>query len=617
MSVEAASFSFIGAFVDELTRVGVHHAVVSPGSRSTPLALILSEHSQMQVWLHVDERSAGFFALGMAKRMRKPVALLCTSGTAAANYLPAIVEAYYARVPLLVLTADRPHELRDVGAPQAIDQINLYGKHVKWFVEMPLAEQTEHMLRYVRTIAGRAAATALTGPSGPVHLNFPFREPLVPQIPDPPLWKGGRESEQSYVHVSPGERKLPQSEMDQLVQYLSDTEKGLIVCGPQDDPAFPPAVVQLAEALQFPILADPLSQLRSGSHDHTWVLDAYDAFLRDEHVAKKFEPDVLIRFGAMPVSKPLLRYIQHHPSCRQIIIDGDGGWMEPTLLAADMVYADPVRFCHECVKSVRTATRKTVKRNATSWGKAWQAMNLKTQETICAGQMDESRKSATSVLKPDSRQTQVENDDSPALFEGRVFMELAEWLPDGTTLFVGNSMPVRDLDTFFRNNVRRIRVLANRGANGIDGVVSSALGAGAAGEGPLVLVLGDLSFYHDLNGLLAAKLHEINATIIVINNDGGGIFSFLPQAEHGAHFEELFGTPLGLDYRSVVEMYGGSFTRVKSWAAFRQAVQHGMVGKGLSVVEVPADRRDNVRLHRVLFQSVSKALQPLLNKVWD
>lgn len=291
--------------------------------------------------------------------------------------------------------------------------------------------------------------------------------------------------------------------------------------------------------------------------------------------------------------------------------------MEPTLLAADMVYADPVRFCHECVKSVRTATRKTVKRNATSWGKAWQAMNLKTQETICAGQMDESRKSATSVLKPDSRQTQVENDDSPALFEGRVFMELAEWLPDGTTLFVGNSMPVRDLDTFFRNNVRRIRVLANRGANGIDGVVSSALGAGAAGEGPLVLVLGDLSFYHDLNGLLAAKLHEINATIIVINNDGGGIFSFLPQAEHGAHFEELFGTPLGLDYRSVVEMYGGSFTRVKSWAAFRQAVQHGMVGKGLSVVEVPADRRDNVRLHRVLFQSVSKALQPLLNKVWD
>ncbi|VBB06116.1 menaquinone biosynthesis protein mend [Lucifera butyrica] len=571
--------NYIGAFVDELVRCGVNQAVISPGSRSTPLALLMAEHPGMKVWMHIDERSAAFFALGMAKAQRKPVALVCSSGTAVANYLPAVVEAAQARVPLLALTADRPPELRAVGAPQTIDQIGIFGHFVKLFVEMSVPDDSPELLQYARSVAARASAMALAGPSGPVHLNFPLREPLLPDLSiDGMFRESGRGGQDCYTRILTGPRYLEPEAGKSLAKQLQGMEKGLIICGPHDDPALASAVVSLAERLQYPVLADPLSQVRSGAHDKRWIVETYDSFLRDPDVVDRLTPEVVIRFGAMPVSKALLFYLKGLPLCRQIVVDEELGWRDPTLMATDMIYAGVVPFCRELNHWLDSLAAGSPQES--SWAQKWLAVNELTRKEL------------------------YNQGKSEALFEGRVFIELGETLPAAATLFVGNSMPVRDLDTFFFCNDRNIRILANRGANGIDGVVSTALGV-AASDNPLVLVIGDLSFYHDLNGLLAAKLHGLNATVIVINNDGGGIFSFLPQARLPQHFEKLFGTPLGLDFKAVAEMYHGEFSRVRSWEEFRQTLQHCLAAKGLKIIEIPTNRADNVQRHREIWQAVS------------
>ncbi|MCC3358058.1 2-succinyl-5-enolpyruvyl-6-hydroxy-3-cyclohexene-1-carboxylic-acid synthase [Bacillus sp. REN16] len=572
---------YVASFVDELVRVGVTEAVVSPGSRSTPMAILMAEHPQMNVTINIDERSSAFYALGVAKATKKPVAILCTSGTAAANYFPAIVEAYYSRVPLIVLTADRPHELRDVGAPQAINQNQLYGNHAKWFVEMALPEESEQMLSYVRTMAGRAAGTALTAPAGPVHLNFPFREPLMPNLDLDNLW-GSNSDLRKNVNVLVGKPKMDEEQIHLISEIVSSKKKGIIVCGSHYDEEFGHAVASLAETLQFPILADPLSQLRSGKHSKSHIVDGYDAFLRDEDFREAFSPEIIIRFGAMPVSKALLQYIQKYKNTTQIIVDGDGGWRDPTLSATDMVYCDEIEFCNVIGNQIE-------KRNDSSWVNDWLKINNLVKENV----------------------NKVHTEET--LFEGKVFTELKEIMPTGSTIFVGNSMPIRDLDTFFTNNEKSIHVLGNRGANGIDGLVSTAMGISSQNE-HTVLVIGDLSFYHDLNGLLAAKHHHLNITIVLINNDGGGIFSFLPQSQEEKHFETLFGTPIGLNYEHAVQMYGGKFTSINDWEEFRKAITASFQEKGLHVVEVKTDRHENVMIHRKMWKNVSREILETLKR---
>jgi len=573
---------YLGAFVDELVRSGLRHIVISPGSRSTPIAVLAAEHPQLRVWMHVDERSAAFFALGLAKARREPAALLCTSGTAAANYAPAVAEAYVARVPLVVLTADRPHELRDVGAPQTIQQIGLYGDHVKWFMEMPIPESDEHMLKHARFCASRAVIEAWRKPCGPVHLNFPLREPLLPDLEHPQLFSGGRDDGRAYVAAPAAHAQLDCSSLERLASELAASKRGIIVCGPIDDPGLADAASELAALLGYPMLADPLSPLRGGHHHRDVIVDAYDAFLRDERTAAGLVPDVIIRVGAMPVSKPLLQYINRHRKSRMIVVD-EGGWRDPTLLASDMVFAEAGELCRSLTKLL--AEREAARDG--DWLSCWQRLNRETRLALEQG-IEQAEK----------------------LFEGRIFIELQQLLPDNTVLFVGNSMPIRDLDTFFAACEKRIRIAGNRGANGIDGLISTALGYSAAGE-RTVLVLGDLSFYHDMNGLLAAKLHGLPITIIVVNNDGGGIFSFLPQASLKRHYEELFGTPIGLDYAHAAAMYGGKFTRVDSWEAFRAAVPQAMDEGGLQVIEVRTERWSNVEQHRRIWQLMYARLAEL------
>ncbi|HEV8639023.1 MAG TPA: 2-succinyl-5-enolpyruvyl-6-hydroxy-3-cyclohexene-1-carboxylic-acid synthase [Chloroflexota bacterium] len=625
MTHEATTRAYVGAFVDELVRAGVRHVCVSPGSRSTPLAMLVAEHPGARLWMHYDERSSAFFGLGIAKASREPSALVCTSGGAAANFFPAVVEARYARVPLVVLTADRPPELRENGAPQTIDQVKLYGDHAKWFFDLPLPEGSADALRFARTLAGRAVATARASPAGPVHLNMPFREPLVPIVgpsaaDDDAVAAGGRPDGAAYAAVHDGRGAPDPALVDRLADELAGVERGLIVCGPQDDPELAPSLAALAGALGYPVLADPLSGVRCGAHDRGLVLDAYDAFLRDPGLAGEAAPEVVLRFGAMPTSKPVLLYLQRHPGARQVVVDGDGGWREPTSLAATHVWADGARLCRALtgrivraggtgrIPSLRSGQALRFAQDGTGSAQDDTASAREDREGEARGWASgwlrrwlEADRAARAAIAGE-----LAGIDEP--FEGRVFAELAELLPEGTTLFAGNSMPVRDLDTFFPSSDRAIRMLANRGTNGIDGVVSSALGASVVSSGPLVLVIGDLSLYHDMNGLLAAKLHRLDATIVLLNNDGGGIFSFLPQAAHAEHFELLFGTPHGLDFRPAVEMYGGRFERVTEWPAFRDAVGRALRAPGLKVIEMPTERRRNVELHRRVWPAVTAAI---------
>lgn len=575
------SHTTVAAFVDELVRAGVHHFAACPGSRSTPLVLAIAAHRSARLWMHLDERSAGFFGLGLAKATQSPVALLCSSGTAAANFLPAVVEAFLSRVPLVVLTADRPADLHDSGALQTIDQQRIYGSHVKWFTNLPEPDDSQEVVRFTRAVAGRAVGLSLERPRGPVHLNYPFSEPLVATFPGPPP-PASRELG-PYVALSTGERLLDGGQIGGLADSLGG-RRGVIVCGPQDDAGLAAPLVGLAAALGFPLLADPLSQVRCGPHYSARVIDAYDTFLRDDSVAAQLEPETVLRFGAFPTSKPLQSYLERWPQVQHIVVDGGDGWLDPTHGHARFVHVGERHLSHALTSFI---SQRDGLSSDGDWLERWQRLNRLSREALAA-----------------HLSVQAE------LSEGKTFAELANLLPDGSTLYVGNSMPLRDVDTFFPASDRRIRIFGNRGASGIDGVVSSALGVAAAGEGPTVLVIGDISLYHDSNGLLAAGRHGLDLTIVLLNNDGGGIFSFLAQATHVERetFELLFGTPHGLDFRPIVEAHGGCFVRAESWDDFRDFFSDRSA-RGLRVIEVPTERQRNVEVHVAAWRAVLDQLR--------
>lgn len=547
-------------FIDSLIRSGVREAVISPGSRSTPMALLMEEHPQLRTFIQVDERSAGFFALGLAKATQNPVALLCTSGTAAANYMPAVAEAKISRVPLIVLTSDRPPELRDVGAPQTIDQLHLYGHTAKWFAEMALPEAEASALQYVRTQGARAVFESLAAPAGPVHLNFPYREPLVPdyngvfermEIPAP-------------VRLISG-KKVPEPIMMDDVAGALRVEKGLIVAGEIVKSGVAEAIISLSEKTGWPIIADPLSQLRSNEK----AIDSYDAFLRDDEVKDALKPEAIIRFGALPVSKALMQFIKRHNDTAHVIVDADGGWRDPSHMATHMINVDESAFCREMVQRLESCESQ--------WPALWQKVN----------------NAARSEMKK-----------AEGMDEGALFRQFLQAVPAGSSVFAGNSMPIRDLDSFLFSGEQTIRFHGNRGANGIDGLVSTALGIAASGE-KVYAVMGDLSFFHDVNGLLAAKMNDLSMTILVMNNDGGGIFSYLPQAGERKHFERLFGTPSGLKFDHAAALYGCHYVRIESVGRLQEELSAQR--DGITILEAFTNRSENTAIHRSLWQEAIAA----------
>ncbi|WP_117148904.1 2-succinyl-5-enolpyruvyl-6-hydroxy-3-cyclohexene-1-carboxylic-acid synthase [Paraliobacillus zengyii] len=566
---------FVTSFVDELYQNGLRDVIISPGSRSTPLAMTFAAYRSVKHWINMDERSAAFFALGIAKQTKRPVALVCTSGTAAANYYPAIIEAFYSRVPLLILTADRPHELRDVGAPQAINQIHLYGDYVKWFHDMSLPELTDQQGNYVRGKAAAAYKIANTANRAAVQVNFPFREPLVPDFSLDNLWDENKET--AHLEVKQGKKQLSAEQLIALHKQFLTKQKGLIVCGPMEDQQAQKEIIALANAWQLPLLADPLSQLRSGDYDKSNVIESYDAILKHKQTRDLFRPDFVIRFGAQPVSKPYTLWLKENPQIDHYVVEEAEGYREPIGHQSTVIYADPQLFCQGLITN-------PVPYFDQNWLKEWQKGNSIAKKVL--------QKSASQVIT-----------------EGDVVQYIEEIIPNNSTFFVGNSMAIRDVDTFWFNTDKQIRILANRGANGIDGVTSSALGAASSAE-RVTLLLGDLSFFHDQNGLLMTKRYSLNITIVLINNNGGGIFSFLPQAKQDVpHYEELFGTPMDLDFSHVVELYEGLYESPTDWQTFKLALEKSYQTEGLSVIELKTDRSDNVAWHEEKWQTIASHLE--------
>jgi len=570
--------------VDELAAAGLEAACISPGSRSTPLTVAFAEHPDVTVYSHLDERSGAFFALGRGRRTGQPTAVVCTSGTAAANFHPAVLEASEGRVPLLVLTADRPPELHDSGANQTTDQEKLYGDAVRWYRTLPEPEPEPRKLRSLRVTADRAVAETTGTPAGPVHLNVPFRKPLEPtpvpgdvpeSLPDvSPLGIGGREG--PFVRTAAGRLDPDSADVSALADAVEAADRGLVVCGPADPTVpgpDPDALEAFVAATGFPVLSDPLSGHRFGSHvPDLPVCGGYDSYLDADGWP---EPDVVLRVGASPTSKVLRTYLRE-ADARQFLVDPAAGWREAEFTTMDRLVADPTRLLERLATAVSSVDCQE-----------WRDRFVGAEREYWSVVADACRES---------------------FFEGAILHDVARSLPDPATLFVSNSMPVRDLDRFAEPRGTDVTALGNRGVSGVDGVTSSALGAGSATGDPLVLVTGDLAYYHDMNGLLALERCGVDATVVLVNNDGGGIFHMLPIEEFDPPFTDHFVTPHGLDFEPTGDLYGLSFRRVDGRSAFVDAVEDPVGAGGTQVIEVRTDAESSHRTRERLHERVCERL---------
>jgi 2-succinyl-5-enolpyruvyl-6-hydroxy-3-cyclohexene-1-carboxylate synthase len=564
-----AGHAFGVVLVDELVRHGVTDAVVAPGSRSTPVALALLADDRIRLHVRIDERSAAFLALGLSRGSGRPVPVLCTSGTAAAHFHAAVLEADQSRVPLLVLTADRPPELRGVGANQTIDQVKLYGDAVRWSCDVGVPEARPDAVAYWRSLVSRAVAVLLGrsgGPAGPVHLNLPLREPLVPADDGSgfPFDIGGRDDGAPWTTSARAAGDAPA----ELADLLREAADGVVLVGDGLRRAEVDALLAFAERSGWPVLAEPHSNARRGPN----ALGAADPLLAHDEFLAAHAAGLVLVAGRAGLTRSTLGWLARTP---HVVVDRDGGWADPTRRALG------VFRCELTALDGLAATARS------GWLGEWST-------------------AATAV----TRAVDAVLDDDDALSEPRVARDLADALPDGAALVVASSMPIRDLDLTMRAR-DGLRIVANRGVSGIDGFVSTAAGVALSHDGPTWALAGDLSLLHDVNGLLVgpAEPHP-DLTFVVVNNDGGGIFSLLPQADgDAAGFERLFGTPHGRDLSAVAAAYGVAHTAVATPADLAAALAEAP--KDLRLVEVRTDRAGNVDLHRRMRAAATAALDRL------
>ncbi len=637
------------ALIDELVAAGVDAVVISPGSRSTPLTVAAANHEELHSFSLLDERSAAYFALGRARRTGRVTPLICTSGTAAANYHPAVMEADNARVPLLALTADRPPELRDSGANQTADQEKLYGDAVRFYADLPEPAAADRALRSLRTTVARAVATAEGADPGPVHLNVPFAKPLeptpvagdVPSDLDPATTAG---QNGAYVDVTPGTPAPDESSLRELAGALS-ADRGLIVAGPADPPGLDAeAVTALSHATGYPILADPLSGLRFGGHTRvTPVIGAYDAYLSADLVGDDgwVDPDVVFRLGASPTSKRLRKYLAA-TDADQYVVDPAGRWREAEFTATNLVVAEPSRLCARLSRLVAggggggggggrggdgsSRDGESSHNDASGWRDQWETAD-RTARAVHRGEYDSAgdpNGAGDDLDGVDGDPDGVDEGNRPVAFhEGAVLRVVADALPDPATLFVSNSMPVRDLDRFVPPSTTSITALGNRGVSGIDGIVSGALGAGSATTDDLTLVVGDLALYHDTNGLLAIDRCDVDVTVVLVNNDGGGIFHALPIESFDPPFTAAFKTPHGVRFEPVAELHGLEYARVDARPggtngagtsesdpadAIAAAYERAQDASGSQLIEVRTDAESSHRSRDHLETAVERAV---------
>jgi len=572
-------------FVDELVRAGITDAVIAPGSRSTPLTFAFAARPEIRIHSLIDERGAAFYTLGLAQTSGRPAALVCTSGTAAANFFPAVIEASQSEIPMLILTADRPPELYASGSNQVIDQLKLYGDYPRWFAQIPTPEAnpSQHLLASLRTLADRGVAMSLgaNGVPGPVHFNFPFRKPLEPVLVDgdvPPGFDAlSRADGQPRVQIS-RPKLVPDPEvLLQLAERIRTTRSGLIICGPRcpgDD--FPSELETLSAATGYPVLADPLSNVRFGTHSNL-ILGGYDTFLSEENITQALPaPELVLRFGDLPTSTALMNYLAKIKA-HQVAISTSEHWMDDMFVVNEVIKGHAASVCMELVRYTNI--------NEHQPAKIWQKAESATWQAVS---------------------------EFGTTFEGAALAQVVNSMPDDSLLYIANSLPIRHLDQFVRPNSKRIRVLGNRGASGIDGTLSSALGAAAGSDEPLVLVTGDLSLYHDLNSLLAFKRCNVKATIVLIHNDGGGIFHRLPAAQFDPPFTELFVTPHGLDFAPAAHMFGVGFRRLNGIQDLGAAVKESMQDREQVILEVHTDSAAGEQSRKSIIKRTQEIFKEIL-----
>ena len=580
---------YIAALVDEFYQLGVRHAVFSPGSRSTTMAMLFKEHEGFETYMNIDERSASFMALGIAKAHKEPTVLVCTSGSAVAHYLPAILEAQYTGVPLIVLSADRPHTLLHVGAPQTVDQHKIFGTAVNYFEELAVPQES-HYYTYPRQVARKAYMKAMDTKKGPVHINVPLFEPLVPEL-SRNHFEAGRSSfkvvKPNYSSVFGFDNRNNLTHINNVIDVANNNdstkeinnlleryERILILAGPQIDIDEAETIRSFGEALQAPILADPLSNVR-GCGTSKVVISTYDALLAGQALWHELKPDCVIQFGQIVVSKRVQQMIASWTDVEYIEVNPTMDSMNPTGKTTMHVQASIDVFTHLYGKNNSSDTYLNIWRRLDQAGK---------------------KQLSTAI-------------DEPHCFEGRTIRELQKQIPEDGQIFVANSMTIRDFDYFWFSGESKAVLYGNRGVNGIDGTISTALGLAVNGR-PTYLVTGDLSLFHDLNGLAVAKTHNLNLTIVLHNNDGGGIFEYLPQ-KGTKHFDYLFSTSQGLDYSGAAKLYGCGYTKISSPDELSSVLAKIGQESGVHIIEIPTNREYSRELHKK-YTKVSVDMEALL-----
>ena len=580
---------YIAALVDEFYQLGVRHAVFSPGSRSTTMAMLFKEHEGFETYMNIDERSASFMALGIAKAHKEPTVLVCTSGSAVAHYLPAILEAQYTGIPLVVLSADRPHTLLHVGAPQTVDQHKIFGTAVNYFEELAVPQES-HYYTYPRQVARKAYMKAMDTKKGPVHINVPLFEPLVPEL-SRNHFEAGRSSfkvvKPNYSSVFGCDNRNNLTHINNAIDIahgndgtkeindlLKRYERILILAGPQIDIDEAETIRSFGEALQAPILADPLSNVRGCSTSKV-VISTYDALLAGQALWHELKPDCVIQFGQIVVSKRVQQMIASWTDVEYIEVNPTMDSMNPTGKTTIHMQASIDVFTHLYGKNNNSDTYLNIWRRLEQAGKKQLSLAI----------------------------------DEPHCFEGRTIRELQKQIPEDGQIFVANSMTIRDFDYFWFSGESKAVLYGNRGVNGIDGTISTALGLAVNGR-PTYLVTGDLSLFHDLNGLAVAKTHNLNLTIILHNNDGGGIFEYLPQ-KGTKHFDYLFSTSQGLDYSGAAKLYGCDYTKISSPDELSSVLANVSQETGVHIIEIPTNREYSRELHKK-YTKVSVDMEALL-----
>ena len=580
---------YIAALVDEFYQLGVRHAVFSPGSRSTTMAMLFKEHEGFETYMNIDERSASFMALGIAKAHKEPTVLVCTSGSAVAHYLPAVLEAQYTGVPLIVLSADRPHTLLHVGAPQTVDQHKIFGTAVNYFEELAVPQES-HYYTYPRQVARKSYMKAMDTKKGPVHINVPLFEPLVPEL-SRNHFEAGRSSfkvvkpnygsvfdcrhENDLTHINNAVDIAHGNDgTNEINDLFKRYERILILAGPQIDIDEAETIRSFGAALQAPILADPLSNVR-GCGTSKVVISTYDALLAGQALWHELKPDCVIQFGQIVVSKRVQQMIASWTDVEYIEVNPTMDSMNPTGKTTMHMQASIDVFTHLHGKNNSSDTYLNIWRRLDQAGK---------------------KQLSTAI-------------DEPHCFEGRTIRELQQYIPENGQIFVANSMTIRDFDYFWFSGGSRAVLYGNRGVNGIDGTISTALGLAVNGR-PTYLVTGDLSLFHDLNGLAVAKTHNLNLTIILHNNDGGGIFEYLPQ-KGTKHFDYLFSTSQGLDYSGAAKLYGCGYTKISSPNELSSVLANVSQETGVHIIEIPTNREYSRELHKK-YTKVSVDMEALL-----